>query len=167
MQRMRDIVGLPVIETETGKQISQIEDIVLNIDEAKIYGIITNSAKDLSSEQGISFMNILSLGRDAVMVRNHSVIQEATAFFEVTTIYYIKELFEKEIVTEEGLRLGILVDVFFDTSTGEMKSYQISDSIISDLLYGRKKMPIPKIQVIGKDKVIVPGTMKTLLYTEI
>ncbi|GMA99160.1 PRC-barrel domain-containing protein [Pelosinus sp. IPA-1] len=167
MQRMRDIVGLPVIETETGKQISQIEDIVLNIDEAKIYGIITNSAKDLSSEQGISFMNILSLGRDAVMVRNHSVIQEATAFFEVTAIYYIKELFEKEIVTEEGFRLGILVDVFFDTSTGEMKSYQISDSIITDLLYGRKKMPIPKIQVIGKDKVIVPGTMKTLLYTEI
>lgn len=167
MQRMRDIVGLPVIETETGKQISQIEDIVLNIDEAKIYGIITNSAKDLSSEQGISFMNILSLGRDAVMVRNHSVIQEATAFLEMTAIYYIKELFEKEIVTEEGLRLGILVDVFFDTSTGEMKSYQISDSIISDLLYGRKKMPIPKIQVIGKDKVIVPGTMKTLLYTEI
>lgn len=166
MQRMRDIVGLPVIETETGKQISQIEDIVLSVDEAKIYGIIT-SAKDLSSEQGISFMNILSLGRDAVMVRNHSVIQESTDFFEMTAIYYIKELFEKEIVTEEGLRLGILVDVFFDTSTGEMKSYQLSDSIISDLLYGRKKMPIPKVQVIGKDKVIVPGTMKSLLYTEI
>ncbi len=167
MQRLRDIVGLPLLETETGTQFGQIKDIVLNIEDAKVYGIVLDEGKNALTEKGIAFNDLLGLGHDAIMVRNHSVIQHCACIFEITSIYYIKDLFEKEVVTEDGQQLGRLVDVFFDTSTGEMKWYQLSDSLVTDLLYGRKMMPLPKIQIVGKDKVIVPDTMVKLLCKEI
>ena len=167
MQRLRDIIGLPLLETETGTQIGEIKDIVLNIEEAKVYGVIIDEGKNVLSEKGIAFVDLLGLGRDAIMVRNHSVVHQCAAIFEITSNYYIKELFEKEIITEEGLRIGRLVDIFFDMNTGEMKWYQVSDSLVADLLYGRKMMPLPKIQIVGKDKVIVPDNMSKLLCKDI
>jgi uncharacterized protein YrrD len=167
MQRLQDIIGLPLLETETGTQIGQIKDIVLNIEEAKVYGVIIDEGNNALSGKGIAFLDLLGLGRDAIMVRNHSVVHQCACIFEITNHYYVKELFEKEIITEEGLRLGRLVDIFFDINTGEMKWYQLSDSLVTDLLYGRKKMPLPKIQIVGKDKVIVPDCMAKLLCEDI
>jgi uncharacterized protein YrrD len=166
MQRLRDLVGLPLLETETGTQIGQIRDVVLNIEEARVYGVTIDGDKKDSFEMGIAFIDLLSLGRDAIMVRNHSVIHQCASIFEITSTYYIRELFKKEIVTEDGLRIGMLVDIFFDPGTGEMKWYQVSDSLVTDLLYGRKMMPLPTIQIVGKDKVIVPEKMANLLYKD-
>jgi uncharacterized protein YrrD len=166
MQRLRDLVGLPLLETETGTKIGQVKDVVLNIEEARVYGVTIDGDKKDLFEKGIFFVDLLSLGRDAIMVRNHSVIHQCAAIFEITSIYYIRELFQKEIVTEDGLRIGILVDIFFDTSTGEMKWYQVSDNLVTDLLYGRKMMPLPTIQIVGNDKVIVPEKMANLLYKD-
>lgn len=167
MQKMQAIIGLPLLETETGTQIGQIKDIVLNIEEARVSGVIIDEGKNELSVRGIAFVDLLGLGRDAIMIRNHSVIHQCACIFEITSNYYVKELFEKEIITEEGLRLGRLVDIFFDINTGEMKWYQVSDSLVTDLLYGRKRMPLPKIQIVGKDKVIVPDSMAKLLCEDI
>jgi uncharacterized protein YrrD len=166
MHRLQDLLGLPLLETETGTQIGQIKDVVLHIEEARVYGVTIDEEKQKAFEMGIAYVDLLSVGRDAVMVRNHSVMHQCASIFEITSNYYVKELFKKEIITEDGLRLGILVDIFFDTSTGEMKWYQISDSLVSDLLYGRRIMPLPKIQIVGKDTVIVPGEMAKLLHKE-
>ncbi len=166
MHRLQDLVGLPLLETETGKQIGQIKDVVLHMEEARVYGITIDEEKPNSFEMGISYVDLLSIGRDAVMVRNHSVIHQCASIFEIASKYYVKDLLKKEVITEDGLRLGMLADIFFDTSTGEMKWYQISDSLVSDLLYGRRIMPLPKVQIVGKDTVIIPGEMAKLLQKE-
>lgn len=44
---------------------------------------------------------------------------------------------------ETGLQLGVLTDICFDRSTGELKAYLLSDGIITDLLYRRMAIPIP------------------------
>lgn len=163
MQRLQDMLGLPLLETETGTQLGQVKDVVVCVEEAKINGITIDKNKNQAFETGIAFSDLLSVGRDAIMVRNELVLHQCAAIFEITSMYYIKDLFKKEIVTEDGLRLGILADIFFDANTGEMKWYQVSDSLVSDLLYGRRVMPLPKIQIVGKDTVIVPGEMEKLL----
>ncbi|SFL81600.1 PRC-barrel domain-containing protein [Pelosinus propionicus] len=166
MHRLQDLLGLPLLETETGTQIGQIKDVVLHIEDAKVQGVTLDEEKQSSFEMGIAYVDLLSVGRDAVMIRNHSVVHQCASIFEITINYYVKDLFKKEIITDDGLRLGMLVDVFFDASTGELKWYQVSDSIVSDLLYGRRVMPLPKLQIVGKDTVIVPGEMEKLLHKE-
>jgi uncharacterized protein YrrD len=59
-----------------------------------------------------------------------------------------------------------LTDALFDSSTGEIKAYEISDGLIADLLYGRKRMPLPQAQVVSQDRIIIPESMTKLLIPE-
>lgn len=166
MQKLRYVIGLPVLETETGMQIGEITEVIVDIEAAFVYGFIIAGANWFASESIIVFKDLFSLGQDAMMVRNQHVIRQLNTMANVNNKYYLRDLFDKQIFTDSGLRLGILADIFFDSITGEIKWYQVSDSIVTDLLYGRMMMPLPQAQTVGQDKVIVPEGMIKLLHAE-
>jgi len=166
MQKLRYVIGLPVLETETGTQIGEIAEVIVDMEAAFVWGLIIAGANWFSSENVIVFEDLLSLGRDAIMVRNRHVVQQLNTLVIHHNKYYLRELFDKQIFTDSGLRLGVLADILFDSITGEVKWYQVSDSIITDLLYGRMMMPLPQTQTVGQEKVIVPDGMTKLLHDE-
>ena len=166
MQKLRYVIGLPVLETETGTQIGEIAEVIVDIESALVYGFIIAGANWFASESIIVFEDLYSLGRDAMMVCNQHVVHQLNTLLIANNKYYLRDLFDKQIFTDSGLRLGVLADIFFDCSTGEIKWYQVSDSIITDLLYGRMMMPLPQVQTVGEDKVIVPEGMIKLLHAE-
>jgi uncharacterized protein YrrD len=166
MKKLRGMIGLPVVETETGIQIGEVVEVVLDIEEAKICGFVVAEEKWFATTQALPFADVFSLGRDAIMVRNQHVIQHLSTILMKDNPYYLRDLFDKQIFTDAGLCLGVLVDISFDNTTGELKWYQVSDSIVTDLLYGRMIMPLPPTQIIGTDKVIIPEAMARLLQTE-
>jgi len=166
MQKLRFVIGLPVLDTETGIQIGEIAEVIVDIKETLVCGFIIAGANWFASENIIAFEDLLSLGRDAVMVTNQNVVRQLNTLVMLNNKYYLRDLFDKQIFTDSGQRLGVLTDIFFDSITGEIKWYQVSDSIITDLLYGRMMMPLPQVQTIGEDKVIVPEGMINLLHAE-
>ena len=166
MQKLRYVIGLPVLETETGKQIGEISEVIVDIEAALVCGFIIAGSNWFASESIIAFEDLFSLGRDAMMVRNQHVLRQLNMQVIHNNKYYLRDLFDKQIFTDSGLRLGVLADILFDHITGEIKWYQISDSIITDLLYGRMMMPLPQTQTVGQDKVIVPEGMTKLLHSE-
>lgn len=165
MEKISSLLGLPVLEIETGTQIGEVYEVALDMEQATVCGIILKTANWFSQEQGIAFKNLHSIGRDAVMVRNAAVIQEYSAFAS-TRSYRLQDLLDKPIFTETGLQLGTLVDIRFNAATGEFDEYQVSDSVVADLLSGRMVMPLPPVQVVGQEKLIVPEAMAKLLHTE-
>ena len=167
MQKLQKLLGLPVLETETGTQIGEVQEVVLDIEGAVVLGIIIVSATWFNQDQGIAFEDLFSIGRDAIMVRNNGVIQEVAAFMVIDNSYHLQDLLKKQIFTETGLQLGVLVDIAFDDTTGEIKGYQLSDGLFTDLLYGRMMMPLPEAQVVAEDKLIVPESMAKLLQSKI
>lgn len=106
------------------------------------------------------------MGPDAVMVDNQHIVQQVSNIWIADRSYYLRDLFNKQIFTDAGLCLGVLVDISFERTTGEIKWYELSDGIITDLLYGRMIMPLPPTQIIGCDNIIVPEAMANLLHTE-
>ncbi len=167
MQKMSELLGLPVLETEQGTQIGEVQEVIIDINQALVLGITIADAKWFKSEQGIAFTDLYSIGRDAVMVRSEAVVQARDVFAPPAAgIHYLKELLDKPIFTESGLQLGLLADLDFDPLTGEVKAYHVSDGVITDLLYGRMSLPLPQVQIVGQDKVIVPEAMAKLLQTE-
>ena len=166
MEKLRSIIGLPVLETETGVQIGEITDVMVDMKATFICGFIITGNNWLTPDAMIDFVDVVSLGRDAMMVGNQHVRHQLDTQVMQQTTYYLRNLFDKEIFTDSGQRLGVLVDILFDHVTGEMRWYQVSDSIITDLLYGRMMMPLPQNQRIGPDKVIVPDGMAELLNTK-
>jgi len=166
MQKLRYIIGLPVLETETGTQIGEIVEVIVDIEAAFVCGFIIAGANWFASESIITFDDLFSVGRDAMMVRNRHVVRQLNTLDIVNNKYYLRDLFDKQIFTDSGLHIGVLNDILFDNITGEIKWYQVSDSIITDLLYGRMMMPLPPVQIVGQEKVIVPEGMTKLLQTE-
>lgn len=166
MQKLRCILGLPVLELKSGTQIGEAKEVVLDIEKALVAVVVVSGANWFSEAQGIYLQDIRSFGRDAIMVRDNEVIQELSDLHEKAGVFCSKELLDKQIITEAGLSLGTLVDVFFDLTTGEIKGYELSDGIVTDLLQGRMIMPMPQAQVVSGDKLIVPETMARLLHAE-
>lgn len=166
MKKLRDVIGLPVVEMETGMQIGEVVEVVLDMDEARVCGFVIAEEKWFASKYAIVFADLFSLGRDAMMVRNQHVMRQLHTILVGDNPYYLRDLVDKQIVTDGGLCLGVLADIGFDNLTGEVQWYQVSDSIVTDLLYGRMIMPLPKTQIVGDDKVIVPEAMASLLHTE-
>ncbi|VBB06028.1 Hypothetical protein LUCI_1239 [Lucifera butyrica] len=167
MQKVSNVFGLPVLETETGTQIGEVREVVLNFHHAAVWGLIIAGMDWLiEKEQGIAFFDLLSIGRDAVMIRNYECLQIMTDVCQQEpSLHLVHDLLGKPIFTERGRELGILTDIVFEEVTGELKAYEVSDSLLTDLLYGRQMMPLPPAHVIGQDKMIVPECMKELLYT--
>jgi len=166
VQKVSNLIGLPVLETVTGTQIGMVEEVLLDVDQAVIRGVMIDSENWFFKAFGVSFEDLFSIGRDALMVRGSEVIKDLADLSSLSNIYRLKDLVNKQIFTETGFMLGVLVDVVFDAATGEIRSYQVSDSVITDLLYGRQTMPLPQAQVIGQDKLIVPDAMAKLLHAE-
>jgi len=167
MHKLRYTLGLPVLETETGTQLGEIIESIVDIETTAVYGFVIRGGSLFKAESIVVFEDLVSLGRDALMLRSGEVIHPHPLDSQLLDHkYYLRDLFDKQIFTDSGLRLGVLVDIVFDPITGEMKWYQVSDSIITDLLYGRMLMPLPEAQMIGADKVIVPEVMAQLLHRE-
>ena len=166
MEKLRGIIGLPVMETETGTQIGEVVEAVLDIEGAVICGFIIAEEKWFATKQAILFEDLCSIGPDAVMVDNQHVLRQLDCILLVETPYYLRDLFDKQIFTDAGLCLGVLVDISFEKTTGEIKWYELSDGVITDLLYGRMIMPLPPTQMIGLKKIIIPERMASLLHTE-
>lgn len=166
MHKLRELFGLPVLITGTGTQIGEVKEVIVNLEQASVWGIVLAGANWFTNDQGIVFEDLFRIGRDAVMVRASYAVRELTPVKTMDSGYYGCDLLDKQVYTDTGLSLGILVDALYDASTGEIKAYEISDGLITDLLYGRRIMPLPQAQVVGQDSLIVPETMANLLIPE-
>ncbi|WP_371370757.1 PRC-barrel domain-containing protein [Sporomusa aerivorans] len=166
MKKLRDLFGLPVLITGTGAQIGEVQEVIVDLEQAAVRGIMLAGANWFANSQGIVFEDVFRVGRDAIMLRAEYALRELTPAMMQGTVHYLGTLMDKQIYTDTGLSLGILMDALYDDITGEIKAYEVSDGLITDLLYGRKIMPLPQAQVVGQDKLIVPDTMTNLLIPE-
>lgn len=163
MQKLRNMFGLPVLITGTGAQIGEVKEVILDLEQAAIRGIVLTGANWFTNDQGVVFEDVFSIGRDAMMLRATYAVQELTPAMMPGIVYYLGDLLDKQIYTDTGLSCGILVDALYESTTGEIKAYEISDGLITDLLYGRKLMPLPQTQVVSQDRLIIPDAMTKLL----
>ncbi len=166
MYKLRNLLGLPVLESKSGIQIGEVQEAILDIEKVTVRGIIVANASWFTQDQGVMLDDLYRIGPDAVMVRDSQVVRELSDVLNSNNVFRFRDLAEKQIFTETGQCLGSLVDIIYDHITGEIKAYEVSDGLLTDLLYGRMVMPLPQAQAIGEDKVIVPEAMAKLIHTE-
>ncbi len=164
--KLRDVIGLPVLETNSGTQIGEVQEAVLNLAKASLCGLAVAGPTLFSQERGILFQDLLAIGRDAVTVGSAAVVRDFAGFADNPEIHRFGDIRDKQIYTETGLYLGTSVDLLFDPQTGEVRFYEISDGFVTDFLRGRLVMPLPQAQVIQGDRLIVPEVMAKLIHDQ-
>jgi uncharacterized protein YrrD len=157
MKKMRSLIGLPVLETESGQQIGEVQEVLVNVAGAVVQEV------DISADKAISFEKVQCAGPDAVMISNRTMLIDRQET-PLEDCHCLTKLCGKTVFTECGLQLGIISDLVYNECTGEVTGYELSDGLISDFLSGLKVMPLPEIQVVGEDRLIVPERMAKLVH---
>lgn len=164
MQYLSNLMEIPVLALGVGRQIGTVEEVLISLDTALLEGIVIKNTAWFSDKQHISFAEIHHIGADAITIKK----EEAAEPFhpgevDRLQVYDLRYLQGKSIVSETGIQMGALSDILFDSVTGEIKAFEVSDGVISDLLYGRANLPLPPAQLVCDDRMIVPESMIELL----
>ncbi|HWQ62142.1 MAG TPA: PRC-barrel domain-containing protein [Negativicutes bacterium] len=163
MDKLRRLLGLPVLELEHGTRLGEVQEVVLNVEQAAVAGVVIAEPTWFSHVRGITFADLHGIGRDALTVRDAGAVRDFTAALGAFGAQKLQALCDRQIFTEDGEYLGVLADVVCVPETGEIRFYELSDGFITDFLNGRSSMPLPPVQVVGEDRLIVPAAMAKLL----
>lgn len=165
MEKLRRLLGLPVLEIEHGTTLGEVQEVILNVEQATVAGIIVAESTWFSHVRGIDFADLHGLGRDAVTVRDAAAVHDFSANLGALGAHKLLALCDKQIFTETGEYIGVIADVICDPVTGEIRFYELSDGFISDFLSGHCRIPLPPVQVVGEDRLIVPASTAKLVKT--
>ncbi|MGN7357931.1 PRC-barrel domain-containing protein [Paenibacillus sp. SAF-054] len=156
--KFQELIGLAVFDVEEGKEIGKVSDVWISEDwriealELEGKGLFSSSAKSVSWE------DIMAYGEDAVMIRNQQAVRKTGADDIQYTYLLGKNKFkDQNVLTEDGILLGKVTDVYFDQEMGNtILGLEISDGFVSDLMEGRKWLPLTQDMSIGKNAIMVP-----------
>ncbi|SDN54781.1 Uncharacterized protein YrrD, contains PRC-barrel domain [Paenibacillus sp. yr247] len=157
MRKAHDLIGLPVLTVDSGKQIGQVKDLLVD-PEWHIRGIVLEVKNWFSALRYIPWEGIVAAGEDAITIPNESVIRE---FEQVEECYSFLEGSRKfkglPVITVGGHKLGVVEDVYLNQDWGkQIIGYELSEGFISDLKEGRRWLPMPDSATKGEDAIIVP-----------
>ncbi|UJF31948.1 PRC-barrel domain-containing protein [Paenibacillus hexagrammi] len=157
MRKARDLIGLPVITVESGKQVGQVKDLCIDSN-WNIKGIFLEAKSWFSSIKWIEWNQIIATGEDAVTIPNESVIAEYSHDAGwIALIDGSRKITGLPMITVGGHQLGMVEDVYLGEDWGkQIVGYELSEGFISDLKEGRKWLPMPETATRGEDAVIVP-----------
>ena len=142
--KLQDMIGLAVFNVENGKEIGKIHDFILD-KEWLITGLELESKALFSSHvKTVAWEDVTAYGEDAVMIRNEEVIRKTDAAdIPLTYLAGRKKLKDMQVLTEDGVLLGRISDVYFEQNEGNtILALEISDGFVSDLMEGRKWLRI-------------------------
>lgn len=152
-----DIIGKPVVTMADGKRLEKVRDIVFDEESHQMLGLLVAGSGLLGKEQFIPFMNIHSIGSDAVIISKEEDIRPLSSDEKVlNAVNNQKPLKNKKVLTESGKDLGTIADICFDETSGTVEGYEVTGGIFADMYNGRPMVPAPNTLKIGEDVVFVP-----------
>jgi uncharacterized protein YrrD len=161
LRKAKDIIGLPVIAVNSGKQVGEVKDLRFGPD-WRLRDIVLEAKGWFAPGRAIQSADIIGVGDDAVTVADETAAApqredpEARALTDGNG-----KLLGLPIVTIDGDRLGVIEDVYFEPNLGkQIVSCELSEGFISDLKEGRKLLPIPENAKLGEDAIVVPARCK-------
>ncbi|HWR56619.1 MAG TPA: PRC-barrel domain-containing protein [Negativicutes bacterium] len=156
MPTINELRGLPVINLSTGEQIGEVKDVVIDTANYRLVGVLLSRAGWFHTGRGILLGGMKNIGPDSITIEDETAIVSAEALAAGGRTILNEDIIGKDLVTAEGNIVGTLSDVLLDVKSGLLTGYEVSDSVIGDLLEGRSNIPLPAQQRIGENAVIVP-----------
>ncbi|MBP1156526.1 MULTISPECIES: PRC-barrel domain-containing protein [unclassified Paenibacillus] len=157
MKRARDVIGLPIICVETGKQVGHTKDLLMDED-WQVEALLLEDKHWFSEMTCVASTDVLALGEDAVTIKKEEAVRsmEADKCFR-TLLCGNSKLKGLPVITINGQQLGMVEDVYLDADKGiKVIGYELTEGFISDLKEGRKWLPMPDTVKLGEDALIVP-----------
>lgn len=157
MKKARDVIGLPVICVETGKQVGSAKDLLLN-DGWEVESVLLEAGHWFSEATCIERKDVIAMGDDAVTIAAEKAVRPLNPSSACRALLFgERKLKGLPVITVNGQQLGVIEDVYLDADGGiKVIGYELTEGFISDLTEGRRWLPMPDAVKVGDDALIVP-----------
>lgn len=157
----REIIGLPLIDISTGTELGVVKVCLFSLDEKRLLGFIIGDRGHSEHRFGLALDDVRSIGQDSITVE---AVECLVKFDDVSLTLgdaSTNELLAvgKRVVTESGRDVGTVKDAVIDIVTGSVIGYEVSESVIQDILQGRNFISSESITTVGDEVVVVPDIM--------
>ncbi len=152
------IIGLTVITINDGKNISTVKEVIYDGIANQVKAIVVDEKGWFKSAKIIMIEDIQSIGEDAIIVADESVIVDSGDQNDnvVTTIVDDNNFLTKnEVVTSSGKKLGRVTDIYFNFPGGKVDAIEVSEGFLKNIGSGSKKIFITDVVTIGENNLIV------------
>lgn len=132
------MIDLPVIDSMSARKLCTIRDVIIDIKENQIHALVCRERMFGRSLEAVPFKNVESISQNGIWTKgNISRMSSRGLLAKQKRFKSHQYILGKLVHSSEGESLGIIRDILFDTNTGIIKAYELSEGYIDDFLKGR------------------------------
>lgn len=160
--KISDLLGLPVLEQSSCEQLGEVQEVMIYLSQALVRALIITATGWFTGKKILPIHDI-SLVRDTDLSIDE---KEKLQPFEAAAYEGFADILDRPLMTDSGIRIGVVADLSFDLATGSIEDYVISDGIVTDLVEGRRRLPFQLSRIFQADKIIVADDAAELLLPQ-
>ena len=156
--KANSIIGLPVVTIADGKNVQTVKEIIYDGLSNQVKAIVVDEKGWFSNAKIILIESIQSIGEDAILIENESLIIDADNQHDNVVSSIANDdnfLTKNEVMTESGTKLGRVTDIYFNFPGGDVDAIEVSEGLLKNITSGTKKVRITDVITIGEDNLIV------------
>ncbi|GAB4260237.1 PRC-barrel domain-containing protein [Thermincola ferriacetica] len=155
LRKGRELIGLSVVELNSGKNLGEIKDILYSPVENKVMAFLIADNGWFWGAKVLPYEEALYVGRDMVMVSDAGKIHNTKYHSDYNRMYQDRiDIRGCQLISGAGEIMGTIQDIIINPA-GRITGYELSNGVIDDILKGRKVLAVPDNMVISDDVVIV------------
>ncbi|ACL69329.1 PRC-barrel domain-containing protein [Halothermothrix orenii] len=151
-----EIIGLPVVEINTGRVLGEVEDIIFSEFDGLVKGFVIRN----KNKYFLETHNINRIGEDAITVlsqdllkpwEEHNTVEENEQTFQTLN----NTIFGERVMTTSGKEVGKVKDLIIDENKNSVIGFELTEGVIQDLLEGRNLLPLSNNLIYGQDTLLL------------
>jgi sporulation protein YlmC with PRC-barrel domain len=160
--RLKELRGLPVIDPTAARKIGTVLDYQVDPASGRLAALDITSVANADGERVVA-TRIRRVGRNAVILTVRGGNLPGTAVEVDERWLDASTLNGLEVMGDDGVRVGRLVDAVFDQDSLEISVYLLRASIFQRMLGRRSRIPPVKVQSCSRELMFVSsGRLKTI-----
>lgn len=168
MFKGRDMIGKTIVSYDNGEKFDAVKDLIFDQDSHQLLGFLVREGGWLKHAQILLLGDVQAIGADAVITSSQGVIVNAHHQPTIGPILDHNTVLKgTRILTMDGRDLGVIVDLYFDETNGQVEGYEVSGGLFADAYSGRSFVPAIDTLKIGRDVAFVPVQTAQLMEEQI
>lgn len=136
--RINDLIDLPVIDSMSAQKLCSIKDVIIDIREYRVHALVCRERMFRRSLEALPFKNVESISQNGIWTGgNIGRMSSRGLLAKQKRFKSYQYILGKLVHSSEGESLGVIRDILFDTNSGIIKAYELSEGYIDDFLSGR------------------------------
>lgn len=151
------VIGLPVFTISDGKKIENVDDVIYDPIKNKIEALLIEKGGWFAESRVILFSDLEGIGYDAALITSPARIKKLTEVSKNIEAIVKNDTYltNTKIITEDGIELGRVSDIYFNATTGRVEEFEVSQGTLRSWKEGKKRIKIESLVTIGHDATIV------------